>query len=223
MDAYSWWLSWTTKRPSRLSFGELTEAEQQVIDNLSTSDTLDIVVSLVSAVAPTLAAQTNEDHAAARAVGFEDAVHDMLTFVGSDWFDLIVDAVLAGKPGAGTPVEYAQAIVDAALGEGVLEVVEIEPREPVWWQDKPPRGHKYGPPALQTAAPGTCVVDAYEARIQAAQGEPELIVLELPGLTLALGIEVADSVEEPAILLELPGHGLIFGIEVSDGDALCDA
>jgi len=176
--------------------GPLTEAEQRIIDDLSTSDAFDIVISLVSDVVPALAAQTNEDHAAARTAGFEDAVHDLLAFIGSEWFDLIVDAVLAGKPGAGTPLEYVQAIVDGALGEGVLEVVEIEPRETVWWQDRPPRGHQYGPSALQTAAPGTCVVEAYEARIRAVQEEPELIVLELPGFSLA--------------------------IEVGNGDTLCD-
>jgi len=172
--------------------GSLTEAEQRVIDNLSVSDALEIAISLIAGVANTLVVQANEDHAAARAVGFENAEHDMLTFIGSDWFDLIVDAAQAFSPDAPDPREYAQALVDAGLGPGTLQVVAIEPRVPVRRIGKPQRGHEYILALVGTLEPGTDVVAAYEARIRAEQERPETITLELAGLTLTIEVSYDD-------------------------------
>jgi hypothetical protein len=113
--------------------------------------------------------------------------------LGSDWFDLIVDAAQGDTPGGRTPIEYAQAIADAGLGDGFLQVVEIEPRMPVRREGKPPRGHEYPLPLSQTAGPGNCLVDAYEARIWAELEEPEIIILELPGLALAIEVSNGDN------------------------------
>ncbi|NIV32720.1 MAG: hypothetical protein GWN58_25730, partial [Anaerolineae bacterium] len=176
--------------------GPLTEAEQRIIDELETDLALDIVISLVAKTVAGLAVQANADHAAARAVGFENAEHDLLTFLASDWFDVIVDGIQAEGRSGRTSLECAQAVVDAVWGPGVLEAVEVTPREPVCRHGKPPHGYEYLAPVADAAEPGTDIIEVYEARIRAEQERPDLIVLELPGCTLA--------------------------IEVSDGHTLCD-
>jgi hypothetical protein len=176
--------------------GPLTEEEQRCIDELSTHDAVVIALGLVEDTMSILASQTNEDHAAARTTGFENAEHDALAFLASDWFEQIIDSLQALAPHvpyARTALEYVQLCIDAALGEGVLEAYELDTPQGVIRRamHRGMRGHTYMQPIAAMAPAGTDVLDEYESHIRAEQEEPEMIVLELPGFGLA--IEVGDG------------------------------
>ena len=159
----------------------LTQTERDAITNMSVSDALELAYAMIGEGTAALATQSNEHNTAAHAVGFENAEHETLAFLASDWFDIVVDAICAGSgtPTARTPDEYAQDILDRAFGGDVVVVrCDDGPLLRRTWDL--PIGHKYSPSLARTVAPGTYLLSSYNAILELEQFNLERIVLVLP-------------------------------------------
>jgi len=150
---------------------------------------LDLACTMIRHASNGLTNQSGMNDASARLTGFENAEHEALAFLGSDLFDALVDAVLAqqaGKPGERSPDEYVQDVIQRAYG-GAVEVVTDAPGV---GQTIPhrggerPGGRGYVDPLSETSPAGTFLLDEYTQIIQAEQDTPDVLVIELPGLSL---------------------------------------
>jgi hypothetical protein len=165
--------------------GELTEEEKDLIRNMPTDDALELAYAVIGEGAAALASQSNDHNAAARAIGFENAEHEVLDFIASDWFDLMIDAICASSdtPTGRSPAEYVQDVLDRAF-DGAVAITECDDEEILRRTWEVPKGHKYASSLAEVAPAGTKLLEAYNRIIRVEQLPPLGLILELPGIQL---------------------------------------
>ena len=163
----------------------LTEEELGYIRNMEPEWALEFATEIIANAVRVLGTQSNEHEAAARVNGFECAEHEVLAFLASDWFDLLITRIQGASPGTGprmSALEYAQHIVDEALGPGVLTVVKckstsIPRRKP---DQRKRRGFKFVRRLSATAESGEELLGVYSNLILAEGLDPKCIIIEIP-------------------------------------------
>ena len=160
----------------------LTAEEIARIENMTNYDAEVLALAAIGQASRALATRTNDYNSAARSCGFENVEHEILAFLASDLFDLMVDSILDGQDAATkrTPLEYAQDVVDRAYGEGAITVVSCEAEPILSRPGNRPRGKRYIEPLSQTLDSGEDILGGYNRMIELEQICPDVVLLEIP-------------------------------------------
>ena len=158
----------------------LTNEEREKLNSLTNHDAIVLALAVINQASRALTNPGHGYNAAARSCGFENDEHEVMAFLSSDWFDLMIDSILESDPNRRAPVEYAQDMIDHAYGQGQIEVVpgggeEIRRRE-----GRRPRGMFYVRAISETAKPGDDILDEYNHIIALEQVSPDLVVILVP-------------------------------------------
>lgn len=157
--------------------GALSKAERARLLNITNYDAQQLALAIVTQAITALSTQSNEHIAVARQVGFENAEHEVLAFLSSDWFDLLL-SVICTSDNSRSPIEFAQEIVDRAYGPGKIKVVPRELPDEILRRDGP-KGYKYVDRISDTARPGTGILEVYNDVLRQEIIQPDCIVIEV--------------------------------------------
>ena len=161
----------------RRSMEPLAPDELAIIDELPEEMSRQIAADIIAQGVAALCTQSNEHNAAARGAGFENAEHEVLAFLGSDWFAFLVETLLDRDE---SPSELVQAILDQAY-DGTVQVVECPEPRPVWRRSGRRRREKGYTKALSETMPeGTLLLREYDRIIQVEYADTGCILLEVP-------------------------------------------
>ena len=80
----------------------LTCAERDKLNHLTDHDAIVLALAIIKQASSALSSPGHGYNAVARSCGFENAEHEVMAFLASDWFDLMVDSILESEPNQST-------------------------------------------------------------------------------------------------------------------------
>jgi hypothetical protein len=150
-----------------------------VLDAREIQNTLtrELACTIIQQAIRVLCLPSKDDDAAARSIGFENSEHEVLAFLGSDWFDTLVHLAC---PDYDRPIdEMIQSILDKVY-DGKIVVVPSKDGLIRRRRGRRPKGKGYTPHMAHDADGGTELLEAYNRILEVEQVTTDCIVLEVP-------------------------------------------